>query len=145
MCRSSRYNGRSHFLLTRADAKGMHSDALKTLVIDALEELKARDIVQLDVSRMTSVTELMVVASGTSNRHLAALADNLIKTAKDEGVPPLGVEGESGAEWVLVDLGDVVVHLMMPDTRALYDLERLWADLPTDGLPRREEEANGTS
>ncbi|MCW4151084.1 ribosome silencing factor [Halomonas sp. 18H] len=123
----------------------MHSDALKTLVIDSLEELKAQDIVQLDVSRMTSVTELMVVASGTSIRHLAALADNLIKTAKDEGFPPLGVEGESGTEWVLVDLGDVVVHLMMPETRALYDLERLWADLPTDGLPRREEEVSGSS
>ncbi len=141
----SRYNGKMNSPLTRADTKGMHIDALKTLVMDALEELKARDIVQLDVSRLTSVTELMVVASGTSNRHLAALADNLIQTAKESGVPPLGVEGESGAEWVLVDLGDVVVHLMMPETRALYDLERLWADLPSDGLEPLEEEAHGTS
>ncbi|MDT8896254.1 ribosome silencing factor [Halomonas sp. I1] len=123
----------------------MHIDALKTLVMDSLEELKARDIVQLDVSRLTSVTELMVVASGTSNRHLAALAENLIQAAKDSGMPPLGVEGESGAEWVLVDLGDVVVHLMMPETRELYDLERLWADLPSDGLEPLEEEANGIS
>lgn len=110
----------------------MHSNALKTLVVDALEDLKARDIALLDVSRLTSVTEWMIVASGTSSRHLAALSQQVIQKAKDAGVPPLGVEGESGNEWVLVDLGDVVVHLMMPETRELYDLERLWADLPTD-------------
>ncbi|UYG06276.1 ribosome silencing factor [Halomonas sp. M4R1S46] len=122
----------------------MHIDALKTLVIDALEELKARDIAVLDVSRLTSVTELMVVASGTSSRHLAALSDKVIQAAKEQGMPPLGVEGESGADWVLVDLGDVVVHLMLPETRELYDLERLWADLPSDGVAL-EEEAHGTS
>ncbi len=122
----------------------MHIDALKTLVVDALEELKARDIAVLDVSRLTSVTELMVVASGTSSRHLAALSDKVIQAAKEQGMPPLGVEGESGADWVLVDLGDVVVHLMLPETRELYDLERLWADLPSDGVAL-EEEAHGTS
>ncbi|RTR05292.1 ribosome silencing factor [Halomonas nitroreducens] len=122
----------------------MHIDALKTLVVDALEELKARDIAVLDVSRLTSVTELMVVASGTSSRHLAALSDKVIQAAKERGMPPLGVEGESGADWVLVDLGDVVVHIMLPETRELYDLERLWADLPSDGVAL-EEEAHGTS
>ncbi|ATJ83193.1 ribosome silencing factor [Halomonas beimenensis] len=122
----------------------MHIDALKTLVLDALEELKARDIAVLDVSRLTSVTDLMVVASGTSNRHLAALSDKVIQAAKEQGVPPLGVEGEAGADWVLVDLGDLVVHIMLPETRELYDLERLWADLPTDGVAL-EEEAHGAS
>ncbi|MDN3555306.1 ribosome silencing factor [Halomonas maura] len=121
----------------------MHIDALKTLVVDALEELKARDIAVLDVSRLTSVTDLMVVASGTSSRHLAALSDKVIQAAKEQGMPPLGVEGESGADWVLVDLGDVVVHIMLPETRDLYDLERLWADLPSDGVAL-EEEAHGT-
>lgn len=111
----------------------MHSDALKTLVVNALEDLKARDIALLDVSRLTSVTEWMVVASGTSARHLSALSQQVVQKTKDAGVPPLGVEGDNGTDWVLVDLGDVVVHLMMPETRELYDLERLWADLPVDG------------
>ncbi len=119
----------------------MHIDALKTLVVDALEDLKAKDIAQLDVSTLTSVTDLMVVASGTSTRHVAALAASVVEKAKQAGVQPLGVEGENGADWVLVDLGDVVVHVMLPETRQLYDLERLWADLPSDAdrAARRDE------
>ncbi|MDZ7852504.1 MAG: ribosome silencing factor [Halomonas sp.] len=122
----------------------MHIDALKTLVIDALEDIKAQDIAVLDVSRLTSVTDLMVVASGTSSRHVAALADNVVQAAKDQGIPPLGVEGENGADWVLVDLGNLVVHMMLPETRQLYDLERLWADLPSDTEPRLEEGTHST-
>ncbi|MGO2132817.1 MAG: ribosome silencing factor [Halomonas sp.] len=118
----------------------MHSDALKTLVVDALEDVKAKDIALMDVSRLTSVTEWMIVASGTSSRHLSALSQQVVFKAKNAGVPPLGVEGEGGAEWVLVDLGDVVVHLMMPETRELYDLERLWADLPPDDQSVVEEQ-----
>lgn len=110
----------------------MHIDTLKALAVDALEELKAKDIVWLDVARLTSVTDLMVIASGTSTRHVAALAANVVEQAKRSGLQPLGVEGENGADWVLVDLGDLVVHVMMPETRQLYDLERLWADLPSD-------------
>ncbi|GHE19875.1 ribosome silencing factor [Halomonas urumqiensis] len=124
----------------------MQIDALKTLALDALEELKAKDIAQLDVSRLTSVTDLMLIASGTSTRHVSALAGSVVEKAKENGIQPLGVEGENGADWVLVDLGDVVVHVMMPETRELYDLERLWADLPSDpeGLPARSEgEAHG--
>lgn len=128
----------------------MHIDTLKTLAQDALEELKARDIATLDVSRLTSVTDVMMVASGTSTRHVAALADNVVTRAKQNGIPPLGIEGENGADWVLVDLGDVVVHVMLPETRQLYDLERLWADLPTDSEvlarldPRRGGGAGGS-
>ncbi|MFW6345855.1 MAG: ribosome silencing factor [Halomonas sp.] len=124
----------------------MHIDALKTLVMDALEDLKAKDIAQLDVSSLTSVTDLMVVASGTSTRHVAALAANVVEKAKEAGVQPLGVEGDNGADWVLVDLGDVVVHVMLPETRQLYDLERLWADLPSDverAARRDESEVRG--
>jgi ribosome-associated protein len=110
----------------------MQTDTLKSLVVDALEELKARDVVELDVAELTSVTDVMVVASGTSSRHVSALADNVIEKAKEAGLRPLGVEGQQSGEWVLVDLGDVVAHVMMPDTRRLYDLERLWSDLPTD-------------
>lgn len=118
----------------------MQIDALKTLVIEALEDVKANDITMLDVSRLTSVTDWMVVASGTSSRHISALANSVITAAKENGVPPLGVEGENGADWVLVDLGDLVVHLMLPQTRELYDLERLWADLPTDSTDVGAEE-----
>jgi len=122
----------------------MHIDALKSLVINALEDLKAQDIAVLDVSRLTSVTDLMVVASGTSSRHVAALAEHVVQTAKEQGVPPLGVEGENGTDWVLVDLGNLVVHLMLPETRQLYDLERLWADLPSDTDVRLEEGIRGS-
>ncbi|MGM8930732.1 ribosome silencing factor [Salinicola halophyticus] len=110
----------------------MQTDTLKSLVVEALEELKARDVVELDVAALTSVTDVMVVASGTSSRHVSALADNVVEKAKDAGLRPLGIEGQQGGEWVLVDLGDVIAHVMMPETRQLYDLERLWADLPTD-------------
>ncbi|WP_445010062.1 ribosome silencing factor [Vreelandella stevensii] len=110
----------------------MHIDTLKNLAIDALEELKARDITQLDVSKLTEVTDLMLIASGTSTRHVAALAQNLVEKAKAAGLHPRGVEGGENADWVLVDLGDIVVHIMLPEARTLYDLERLWADLPND-------------
>ena len=119
----------------------MHNDALKTLAVDALEELKAKDIVQLDVARLTSVTDLMIIASGTSTRHVAALAERVVERAKEAGLQPRGVEGGVGADWVLVDLGSVVVHVMLPETRQLYDLERLWADLPSD--LERENELSG--
>jgi ribosome-associated protein len=125
----------------------MHIDKLKMLAVDALEELKARDITQLDVSKLTEVTDLMLIASGTSTRHVAALAQNVVEKAKAAGLKPLGVEGGDNADWVLVDLGDVVVHIMLPEARALYDLERLWADMPTDtraieaSLKRFEERA----
>ncbi|WP_043532282.1 ribosome silencing factor [Litchfieldella xinjiangensis] len=117
----------------------MHNTALKTLAMDALEELKGRDIVSLDVANLTDVTDLMLVASGTSTRHVTALANNVIERAKENGIQPLGVEGRAGSEWVLVDLGDVVVHVMVPETRSLYDLERLWSDLPSDA----EQDARG--
>lgn len=116
----------------------MHNDSLKTLVVDALEDLKAKDIALLDVSRLTSVTDLMVVACGTSTRHVSALADHVVEQAKASGIQPLGVEGQAGSDWVLVDLGDLVVHVMLPETRQLYDLERLWADLPSD-VDRQQE------
>lgn len=110
----------------------MQIETLKTLAVDALEELKARDITYLDVAPLTDVTDLMIIASGTSSRHVSALAQNLVEKAKEQGLQPRGVEGGTNADWVLVDLGDVVIHVMLPEARALYDLERLWADLPAD-------------
>ncbi|MEP0202817.1 MAG: ribosome silencing factor [Halioglobus sp.] len=106
----------------------MEVSALKTLVTDALDDLKAVNTVALDVTGMTDVTDCLVIASGTSNRHVKSLATNVVVEAKKAGIPPLGVEGDDVGEWVLVDFGDVVLHVMLPATRDFYDLERLWVD-----------------
>ena len=95
-------------------------------VREATEELKAKDLVEIDVIGKSSVADYMVIASGTSSRHVKSIADEVVKFAKKLGVMPLGVEGEREAEWVLVDLGDVVVHVMLPRVREFYALERLW-------------------
>ena len=104
----------------------MDADTLKNLVADALEDLKAVNPVILDVTGLTDVMDYLVIASGTSNRHVKSLASNVSMEAKKQGMRPLGVEGEDAGEWVLVDFGDVVVHVMLPATRDFYDLERLW-------------------
>lgn len=104
----------------------MQSENVKQLVIDAIEDMKGTDITVLDVRGQTSVTDFMVIASGTSNRHVKSIADNVLDHCKKNGVRPLGIEGQDKSEWVLVDLGDVIAHLMLPATRHFYDLERLW-------------------
>src|SRR5690606_23852292 len=101
-------------------------EKLLEAVHGAVEELKAKDIVEIDVRGKSSVTDFMVVASGTSSRHVKSIADEVVRFAKKLDVQPLGVEGETEAEWVLVDLGDVVVHVMLPRVREFYALERLW-------------------
>jgi ribosome-associated protein len=98
------------------------------MVLAALEDAKANDIRQLDVRGLTDITDWMVVASGTSTRHVLALANHVRTQVKAQGLLPIGTEGESGSDWVLLDFGDVVVHLMLPDTRGFYDLEGLWDD-----------------
>ena len=96
-------------------------------VIDALEELKAQNITELDVRDVTSMADYMVIASGTSNRHVQALVDNVAEKAKQAGHRPIGVEGEDGGEWVLLDLQDTLVHVMLPKVREFYNLEKLWS------------------
>ena len=108
----------------------MQLETLRKIVIDALEELKARDIQILDVRGIANFTDLMVIASGTSTRQVKALADKVIEKSLQAGVRPLGVEGEREAEWVLVDLNDIVVHVMQPAVRVHYNLEELWAARP---------------
>jgi ribosome-associated protein len=108
----------------------MNSEALTDLVVDALDDVKAQDIVRLDVSSMTTVTDYMVVASGTSNRHVKALVDNVAEKAKEAGHRPIGIEGEDGGEWVLLDLQDTLVHVMLPKVREFYNLEKLWSISP---------------
>jgi ribosome-associated protein len=111
---------------------------LRQQVHAALEELKARDVKEIDVRGKTGITDWMVIASGTSTRHVKSIADEVMKFAKRIGNPPIGIEGEREAEWVLVDLGDVIVHVMLPRVRELYALERLWTvgdDAPPDVAP----------
>ena len=105
----------------------MKIEALKDIVINALEDLKAVDIVTKDVTELTDMTDMMVFVTGTSNRHVKSLADNVAMEAKKNGVQPVGIEGEDVGEWVLVDLGDIIIHVMLPEIRDFYDLERLWS------------------
>jgi len=105
----------------------MSSPEITNTVITALEDMKARDIVVLDVASMTSITDTMVIASGTSDRHVRSAAENVIDQCKQQGQRPIGVEGLDGGEWVLVDLQDVLVHVMLPKVRDFYNLEKLWS------------------
>lgn len=100
-------------------------DLLK-LISTALEDMKGKNVVQVDVRGLSNVTDYMVIATGTSNRHVKSLADEVSFQAKQNGVIPLGIEGEMSGDWVLSDLGDVVVHVMQAEARDFYDLERLW-------------------
>jgi len=117
-----------HCMATTTDPSVQTTEDLKAMVLAALEDAKANDVRQLDVRRLTDITDWMVVASGTSTRHVLALADHVRTQVKAQGPSPIGTEGESGSDWVLLDYGDVVVHLMLPDTRGFYDLEGLWDD-----------------
>lgn len=104
----------------------MHSQELVELVEESMSDLKAVNIRVLDVGAMTSITDFMIIASGTSDRHVRSIADRVVERAKYAGISALGVEGHEYGEWVLVDLGDVVVHVMQPPTRDFYKLENLW-------------------
>lgn len=118
--------------LSSAPASALTPEALTDLVVDALDDLKGVNTVTLDVRALSNVMDYLVISSGTSNRHVKSLAENVAVKAKAQGHPPMGVEGTDAAEWVLVDLGDVVVHVMQPAARDFYDLERLWAAAEED-------------
>ena len=102
------------------------SKKLEKVVVKALEEIKGLSIVCIDVRKITQITDCMVIVTGTSNTHVKALSDAVVKDAKDAGARVVGVEGRMQAEWLLVDLGIVVVHIMLAPVRALYNLEDLW-------------------
>lgn len=110
----------------------MDSETLAQEVVTALEDAKAQDIRLIDVRHLTSMTDYMVVASGTSDRHVKSVANGVVDALKAAGRRPLGVEGENDGEWVLVDLQDALVHVMLPRVREFYNLEKLW-DLPPEG------------
>lgn len=105
----------------------MQSEEVLKLAQEALEDLKAKDVSVLDVRKLTSVADYLVVASGTSGRHVSSLADSVVRSAKQAGRAPLGIEGQTAGEWVLIDLHDVIVHVMQPRVREFYKLEDLWS------------------
>ena len=117
----------------------MDYETLSRLVVDALEDIKAIDIRVIDVRGKTTITDAMIIASGNTNRQVKALADSVIEACKKAGVNILGVEGTAAAEWALIDLGDVLVHIMQPAVRDFYNIEKLWGE----DSPNRMSEANG--
>ena len=111
------------------DSQSMQAaEDCRQMAVEALESLKAVDVVVLDVRDRASFTDYMIFASGTSSRHVGSIAEAVIERAKQSKTPPQGVEGQDIGEWVLVDLGDVIVHIMLPDVRAYYELEKLWGE-----------------
>ena len=104
----------------------MNLDELKALAVNAVEDLKAFDVNVVDITGRSSVTDVLIFASGRSDRQVKSIANNVILEAKKADVAPLGVEGLNTGDWVLVDLGDVVVHVMLPQVRDYYGIERMW-------------------
>ncbi|OTA18754.1 hypothetical protein Xbed_03002 [Xenorhabdus beddingii] len=105
----------------------MQGTELQQFVIDKLEDSKAQDIVSIDVRGKSSITDCMVICTGTSSRHLMSVADNLVDDCREAGIMPLGVEGQGISDWVVVDLGEIMVHVMQEDSRRMYELEKLWS------------------
>ncbi|MCL4118934.1 UNVERIFIED_CONTAM: hypothetical protein GTU68_034685 [Idotea baltica] len=101
-------------------------NGLVKLIVNALEEVKGKDITVIDVRERTSITDHMVIATGSSNRQVRALAENVLEQSKHVGIQAIGYEGFDTGEWALLDLGDAIIHVMLPETREFYDLERLW-------------------
>ena len=99
---------------------------LKNKIINSLEDIKAVNPIAIDVTRISSLTDFMVIASGTSNRHIAAMSEHVLEELKETNISGIKIEGQGGDDWVLVDAGDVVIHLMSADAREFYDLESLW-------------------
>ena len=110
----------------------MTATQLRDHIVNALEDGKGQHILSIDVSKLTTITDFMILVSGTSNRHVKALVDQTLEASKSMGETARGVEGRETNEWVLVDLGDVIVHVMQKDAREFYELERLWSEMPAD-------------
>ena len=105
-------------------------EEIESLVLECLDELKAKDIKVLDVSELTDVADKMIIATGSSSRQVSALAQHVISQCKKADFPPVGYEGEDVGEWALVDLGDIIVHILLPEKRDFYSLEQLWSAKP---------------
>ncbi|MTD40701.1 ribosome silencing factor [Erwinia sp. CPCC 100877] len=105
----------------------MQGKALADFVIDKIDDLKGQDIIALDVRGKSSITDCMIICTGTSNRHVVSIANHVVQASREAGLIPYGVEGANAADWVVVDLGDVIVHVMQEESRCLYELEKLWS------------------
>lgn len=103
----------------------MQGTELQQFIIDRLVDTKAQDIVTIDVCGKSSITDCMIICTGTSNRHLTSVSDKLIEACRKTGITPLGVEGQGVSDWIVVDLGDAIVHIMQEDSRRMYELEKL--------------------
>ena len=124
----------------KPEEESMKPEELRDLAINALDEMKGIDIVSMDVRTLTSITDYMVICTGRSTRHVKALAESVSSSAKAKHASFVRTEGERESEWILIDLGDVVIHVMVPATRAFYSLEDLWE--PVKEL--RDSQANNT-
>lgn len=111
-------------------------------LVALLEDGKGQDIARMNIGRLTTVADFMVVATGTSSRHVKSLAINTVEGMRERGVRPRGIEGEEAGEWILVDFGDVIVHVMQKSVREHYDLESLWQAGFSNAMPWRTGEAN---
>ena len=127
-------SSQAHVIKTRLPGPPPALPDLLANVHAAVQELKAKDVVEIDVRGKSSVADYLVIASGTSTRHVKSIADEVVKFSKRAGVMPLGVEGAREAEWVLVDMNDIIIHVMLPQTRDFYNLEKLWS---VDGERRK--------
>ena len=107
--------------------ENLQGKALQDFVIDKIDDLKGQDIIALDVQGKSSITDCMIICTGTSSRHVMSIADHVVQESRAAGMLPLGVEGESVADWIVVDLGEVIVHVMQEESRRLYELEKLWS------------------
>jgi len=105
----------------------LQGQALQDFVIDKIDDLKGQDIVAVDVQGKSSITDCIIICTGTSTRHVASIADHVVQETRAAGMKPLGISGKATADWVVVDLGDVIVHVMQEESRELYELEKLWS------------------
>lgn len=105
----------------------LQGKALQDFVIDKIDDLKGQDIIALDVQGKSSITDCMIICTGTSSRHVMSIADHVVQESRAAGLLPLGVEGENVADWIVVDLGEVIVHVLQEESRRLYELEKLWS------------------
>lgn len=105
----------------------MNNSELEKIVLDSLDDMQAKDVINLDVRPLTSITDTMIICNGTSKRHVRSIADHIIEAVKQENLRPLNVEGHDYGEWILIDIGNLVVHIMLPQIREFYSLEKLWA------------------
>ena len=110
----------------RAAPKPKTAPSLKTVILDALDDMKALEVKFLDVRGLTDIADFMVIASGTSDRHVRSVAQRVVEKAKEAGIRPHGVEGQQDGDWVLIDLNEMIIHVMLPRVREFYGLEKLW-------------------